>query len=126
VITLQVLFESDCVRHNPEEILRRLVQGSSLNEEGISFIQERALGVLKNRERIDAMIQKFASTWPLEQMAIIDKNILRLGIYEILFEEVPVKVAINEAVELAKTFGSESSPKFVNGVLGSVCAEGKR
>ena len=77
----------------------------------------------KNRENIDRSIHKHAPAWPVDQIAIIDRNILRLAIYEILFDnKVPVKVAINEAIELAKTFGSENSAKFINGVLGSVSA----
>ena len=122
-IALQTLFEVDCTGHNHEEILGRLLEISSLPEEMANFTSELASKVLENKERIDDIIQKFAPAWPLEQMARVDKNILRLGIYEILFNTVPVKVAINEAVELAKTFGSDSSPKFVNGVLGSVYKE---
>lgn len=122
-IALQALFEVDCTEHNPKEILERLLESSSLPEEVANFTSELALKVLENKGRIDGIIRKFAPAWPLEQIAMVDKNILRLGIYEILFNAVPVKVAINEAVELAKTFGSDSSPKFVNGVLGSVYKE---
>jgi N utilization substance protein B len=75
--------------------------------------------VLENKGRLDELIARFAPAWPLDQIAIVDRNILRLGICEIIFDLVPVKVAINEAVELAKTYGGESSSKFVNGVLGS-------
>jgi N utilization substance protein B len=78
-------------------------------------------GVMANRERIDQTIRETAPAWPLEQVAAIDRNILRLAIYEILIDnKVPMRAAINEAVELAKEFGGETSPKFVNGVLGSV------
>jgi len=77
--------------------------------------------VLEHQEEIDAVIRQKAPAWPLEQVAVIDRNILRLAIYEILIDNrVPVRAAINEAVELAKSFGGESSPKFINGVLGSV------
>jgi N utilization substance protein B len=123
VVTLQVLFESDCVNHDLEEIINRQLKDTTLNDEGVSFIRERALGVREDKPRIDAIICRFAPAWPLEQIAIVDRNILRIAIYEILRDKVPVKVAINEAVELAKTFGSESSPKFVNGVLGAFYAE---
>jgi N utilization substance protein B len=84
-------------------------------------------GTIRHRDEIDRYVQKFAPAWPVEQIAMIDRNILRLAIFEILFDnEVPVKVAVSEAVELAKTFGSESSAKFVNGVLGSVSALASR
>jgi len=122
-IALQTLFEVNCTGHDPKETLERLLESASLPEEVANFTSELALKVLENKGHIDDIIQKFAPAWPLEQIAMVDKNILRLGIYEILFNAVPVKVAINEAVELAKTFGSDSSPKFVNGVLGSVYKE---
>jgi len=90
-------------------------------------ISELMRGVLTNREKIDSTIQTYATAWPVSQLAAIDRNILRLAIFEILLNnKVPVKAAINEAVELAKTFGSENSPKFINGVLGTVCAQSSR
>ena len=123
-VALQVLFEVDRAGHDPEEILGRLVEEISLSEEGALFARELVDGVLKNKERIDSTIQTYAPAWPVAQLAAIDRNILRLAIFEILFNnKVPVKAAINEAVELAKTFGSENSPKFVNGVLGTICAQ---
>lgn len=122
-IALQTLFEIDCTHHNSRESLDRLLEDSSLPEETATFTRELVLKVLENKGIIDELIQRFAPAWPLQQIAIVDRNILRLGIYEILFKVVPAKVAINEAVELAKAFGSDSSPKFVNGVLGSVYAE---
>ena len=82
------------------------------------------LGVLGHQERIDAAVGRYAPEWPVDQIAIIDRNILRIAIYEILLgKDTPIKVAINEAVELAKTFGSDSSGRFVNGVLGTLVAE---
>jgi N utilization substance protein B len=122
-IALQALFEIDCTGHNPEDTLSRLLVDSDLPDEAVPFIKELVTGALENKENIDSMVRRFAAAWPLEQIAIIDRNILRIGIYEILLNKVPPKVAINEAVELAKTFGSDNSPKFVNGVLGSVYAE---
>jgi N utilization substance protein B len=87
------------------------------------FARELVGGVLTNKDRIDNIIQTHAPAWPVAQLATIDRNILRLAIFEILLNnKVPVKAAINEAVELAKTFGSENSPKFINGVLGTVSA----
>ena len=122
-VALQALFEVDCTRHDPEETLGWLWDEEALPEEAASFAREIVLGTLENRTRIDNMIQRFAPQFPIDQIAIIDRNILRIAIYEILQGKVPPKVAINEAVELAKSFGSDSSPKFVNGVLGSVYAE---
>jgi len=122
-IALQVLFEVDCTGHDSTESLDRLLEGSSLPEETATFARELVLKVLENRRIIDELIQRFAPAWPLWQIAMVDRNILRLGVYEILFKVVPAKVAINEAVELAKAFGSDTSSKFINGVLGSVYAE---
>ena len=91
------------------------------------FAHQLVDGVLENKAEIDKIISAFAPNWPIDQMAIVDKNILRVAIYEmVLGGETPPKVAINEAVELAKSFGSDSSPKFVNGVLGSVMATAER
>ena len=123
ITALQALFEIDSVGHNPEFTIGRLVEENSLPEEAASFTRELVQGVLENKKRLDATIQTYAPTWPLEQMAAIDRNILRLAIFEIMINnKVPVKAAINEAVELAKTFGSDNSPKFINGVLGSISA----
>ena len=85
------------------------------------FVHDVINGVLKYQEAIDAYITKYATEWPLDQITIVDRNILRIGVYELIFnDEIPAKVAINEAIEIAKTFGSESSGKFVNGVLGAI------
>ena len=122
-IALQALYEIDSVGHEPEGVLTHLLAKEKLPEENESFIREVVRGVVQRRKKIDQNIQGFAPAWPIEQMPVVDRNILRLAIFEILFDnKVPVKVAINEAVELAKTFGSENSSKFVNGVLGSVSA----
>ena len=110
--------------HDAAEAVERRLEEATLSEEGAAFVRELVDGVLTNRDKIDSMIQTYAPAWPLEQVAIIDRNILRLAIFEILLNnKVPVKAAINEAVELAKNFGSESSPKFINGVLGTVSTQ---
>ena len=91
-----------------------------------SFIRHLVNGVIKNLAKIDQIIAQAAPEWPIDQIAIVDRNVLRLGIFELLFgdyKEVPPKVAINEAIELAKSFGGESSGKFVNGVLGTIYRE---
>ena len=121
VLALQALYEIDSVGHNVEEVIDHLLAIEELSEDSATFIRELVSGVIQNKEKIDRSIQNFAPAWPVEQLPIVDRNILRLATFEILVDnKVPVKVAINEAVELAKTFGSENSPKFVNGVLGSV------
>ena len=124
IIALQTLYEIDCSTHRAEDVLTRLLQEKSLPEEAIEFTQSLVSGTLQNKQNIDNVIQRFAPAFPLEQIAIIDRNILRLAIFEVLFDnKVPIKVAINEAVELAKSFGSDTTPKFLNGVLGSVVAQ---
>ncbi len=121
VIVLQALYESDFVGHDPHEVLTRLAQEKNLTKEAFSFAQELLNGVLKRGEEIDVLIQRFAPAFPVAQLAPIDRNILRLALFELLFHgQAPPKVAINEAVELAKTFGGQGSSRFVNGVLGSV------
>jgi N utilization substance protein B len=121
IAALQALYEADVAGHTPEETLERLIVEGRLAEAGAAFARELVAGVLTNQERIDAIIAKAAPAWPLEQLPPIDRNILRVAIREMLIDNgTPVRAAINEAVELAKTFGSDSSPKFVNGVLGSV------
>jgi len=121
IIALKALYELDSVGHELPEILARLLEENPVPADVAAFVQELVSGVLEHREEIDAVIRQKAPAWPLEQVAVIDRNILRLAIYEILINNrVPVRAAINEAVELAKSFGGESSPKFINGVLGSV------
>jgi len=126
-MALKVLYEVDSARHSADEILDRTLADCGLSDENAQFVREVVSGVSQHRNEIDRNIRKFAPTWPVEQLPVIDRNILRLAIFEILLDNrVPVKVAINEAVELAKAFGSKNSPKFVNGVLGSVSAIANR
>ena len=126
-LALQVLYEVDSVGHDAEGVVNQLLAKGGLSEENADFTRELVSGVIQNKEKIDENIQSLAPLWPLEQIPVVDRNILRLAILEILFDnKVPVKVAINEAVELAKTFGSDNSSRFVNGVLGSVSALASR
>jgi N utilization substance protein B len=126
-IALQALYEIDATRHGSEVVLSRLLMAEELSDANRVFIRELVSRVTEKKGEIDSCIQRFASTWPLAQLPVIDRNVLRLAISEILFDnEVSVKVAINEAVELAKRFGGDNSPKFINGVLGSVAALAKR
>ena len=120
-LALQILYEVDTVGHELEKVVARLLAKKGLSEENAAFTRELASGVIQNKENIDHHIKAFAPAWPIEHTAVVDRNILRVAIFEILFDnKVSLKVAINEAVELAKAFGSDNSPKFVNGVLGSV------
>ena len=120
-ITLKTLYEIDSVSRDHGKVVERYLAEEDLSEENKAFVRELVNGVTDNKTAIDENIRKFAPAWPVEQLAIIDRNILRLAIFEILFDnKVPVKVAVSEAVELAKTFGSKNSAKFVNGVLGTV------
>ena len=121
IVALQVLYEADSVRHNPQEILERRIEEDSLPPLAEEFALDLIDGVLANREEIDKIVSRFAPSWPISQLAMVDRNILSLAIFEMMLgSDTPPKVAINEAVELAKAFGSDSSPRFVNGVLGSV------
>ncbi|MBN2462756.1 MAG: transcription antitermination factor NusB [Dehalococcoidia bacterium] len=120
-IALQALYELDCSTHKPEDILARLLAEKALPDEAADFTGSLVSGVLQHKKNIDDLIRRFAPAFPVNQIAPIDRNILRLAIFEILFDNrVPMKAAINEAVELAKSFGGDTSQKFVNGVLGSV------
>ncbi len=122
-IAVQALYEIDAVGHKPETVLDSLLDKAGLSEENNAFVRDLVKGVLENKDKIDDNLRRFAPAWPVSQIAVIDRNILRLAILEILFDnKVPVKVSINEAVELAKNFGGDNSAKFVNGVLGSVSA----
>lgn len=109
-----------------DKITRNNIEEQGLKEINSGFVTETIDNVFKNFKEINSIIKRLAPEWPIEQITIIDRNILRIGIYEILFskrKDVPPKVAINEAIELAKTFGGNSSRKFVNGVLGSLYEE---
>ena len=120
-LALQVLYEIDSVGHKPDETLERILSKIETSADASDFVTGLVKGVIQNREQLDQNIRDFAPAWPLDQISIIDRNILRLAIFEILHDnKIPVKVAINEAVELAKTFGSNNSSRFINGVLGSV------
>lgn len=124
IVALQALYEIDCTSHAPAVVVEQRLAAAQLPEAGRDFARGLVLGVWKNRERLDALIARYAPEWPVDQIAVIDRNILRIAIYEILMHhDTPTKVAINEAVELAKLFGSDSSSRFVNGVLGSLVAK---
>ncbi len=128
-VAMQSLYEWDFKGKNDAmlaDIVRRNIFEFAPGMDNTSFVSNLVNITIKNRDKIDPLIEKCAPEWPLEQVTIVDRNILRLGICELLFgnyEEVPPKVAINEAIELAKSFGGESSGRFVNGVLGTIYRE---
>ena len=124
ILALQALYEIDCSSHDVDHIVTRYTKEKSLPEEVFQFTRELTKGVLEHKQEIDTIIKRFAPLFPLTQVAIVDRNILRIAIYESVFDnKVPVKATINEAVELAKSYGSDTSSKFINGVLGSVIAD---
>jgi len=124
IVALQALFEMDCVGHQSAAALEQRLVEMPMPEQGIQFARELVQGVTAGIAKLDRLIERYAPEWPVEQIAIIDRNILRIAIYEVLeCAGTPLKVAINEAVELAKQFGSDSSGRFVNGVLGSLVAK---
>jgi len=128
-VVLQSLFEWDARGQHDDEmdkIIERNVKEFAPGMSDVSFMQDLVKGVLAKREEINDIIKAAAPDWPIEKISPVDRNVLRLGLYELLFSdrtEVPAKVAINEAIELAKTFGGETSGRFVNGVLGAVYKE---
>ena len=123
-IAMQSLFLWDFRGKNGKD-LENILNGifnnfaPEFNDQG--FSESLIKGVMKNLKAIDVYITKYATEWPLDQITIVDRNILRIGVYELIFnDDIQAKVAINEAIEIAKAFGSESSGKFVNGVLGAI------
>ena len=118
---LQALYEVDMVGHPPAQVLQDRLAEEPFPDELADFIHRIIFGVFPLREPLDQVIARYAPEWPLDQIAAIDRNILRIATWEFaVLRDTPVKVAINEAVELAKVFGSDSAPRFVNGVLGSL------
>lgn len=128
-VTMQSLYEWDFKERDNSllsEIIECNIEKFAPGLEDTKFIHDLIDGVMSHLSEIDQIIEKAAPQWPINQIALVDRNVLRLGIYELLFgnrDEVPPKVAINESIELAKTFGGESSGKFVNGVLGTIYRE---
>lgn len=120
-LALQVLYELDLTDHKPSEVLQLRLDEEPLDPGLIEFSTQIVQGVYPLFEKLDNFIAQHAPEWPLDQVAVIDRNIIRIALWEFAVSNcTPVKVAINEAVELAKLFGSDSTPRFVNGVLGSL------
>ncbi len=127
-IAMQSLYEWDFYdkKNDLEKIVEKNIEEFGPGLEDKSLIWKIIAGVVDHAKQLDAIIEKAAPEWPINQITIVDRNVLRIGLYELLYsdkEEVPPKVAINEAIELAKSFGGESSGKFINGVLGTVFKE---
>jgi transcription antitermination protein NusB len=121
-LALQALYEIDLTNHTPESVLaRHLEEATQLSPESADFLRELVLGVRTHAPGLDVWIARCAPEWPVEELAVVDRNILRLCLWEFAVSATaPTKVAINEAVELAKQFGSDSAPRFINGVLGTL------
>lgn len=120
-ITLEILYEIDCADRTPQAVLERRVNAEALSTGSGTFVYQMVNGVWEYRDVLDVLIEQYAPEWPVDQMAIIDRNILRMAIYELMVDrDTPLKVVINEAVELAKVYASDSAPRFINGVLGTL------
>ena len=122
-LALKVLFQLEGTGDDPEEVLRYHASESGANEDVTNFARQLVQGVLDNREKLDAILSEASEHWKLDQMAKVDRVILRIAVYEIAIDrKVPTKAAINESIELAKTFSGDDSGRFVNGILGRVAA----
>ncbi len=120
-LALQVLYEVDVANHPPADIYKLRLEETPLTDDLSDFARQIIFGVLPLTTILDQIIAKYAPEWPLDQIAAIDRNILRMALWEFaVYHDTPIKVAINEAVELAKQFGSDSAPRFINGVLGAL------
>lgn len=122
-LALQVLYEFDLTGHLPGVSFENRLAETPLDDNLSSFSKSIIFGVVPIVEKLDALIAQHAPEWPMDQVAVIDRNILRIALWEFAVAEcTPLKVAINEAIELAKLYGSDSTPRFVNGVLGSLAS----
>ena len=120
-VALQALYEIDIAGHPPGQVLQERIEDAELDDNLANFCRAIVLGVVPITAELDGYIAEHAPEWPLEQVAIIDRNIIRIALWEFaIYTKTPIKVAINEAVEMAKSYGSDSTPRFVNGVLGSL------
>ena len=120
-LALQVLYEVDIANHPPADVFKSRLEEAPLTDDLSEFARQIIFGVLPLTTNLDLLIARYAPEWPLDQIAAIDRNILRIALWEFaVLRETPIKVAINEAVELAKLYGSDSAPRFVNGVLGAL------
>lgn len=122
-LALQVLYETDLTGHSPAQVLGERLEESPLENDLAEFSRQIIFGVLSLVGQLDNFIAQHAPEWPLDQVAVVDRNILRIALWEFAAQgSTPIKVAINEAIELSKLYGSDSTPRFVNGVLGSLAS----
>lgn len=121
-LALQALYEVDTAGHPPEQVIQQHLEANeTLGEAAAEFLRRLVLGTVEYAAALDRLIAECAPAWPVDELAVVDRNILRLALWEFAVSgDTPMKVAINEAVELAKRFGSDSAPRFVNGVLGTL------
>lgn len=120
-VALQALYEIDSTGHGVGAVLTNLLEHTSENRRAKGYMTNLVKGVNKHEDKLDAVLQQYAPEWPIGQVAVIDRNILRIALFEMGMEKrTPVGVAIDEAIELAKLFGAENTPRFINGVLGSI------
>lgn len=127
ISALQALYEIDSTHHRAGDVVTHRLEDTPLPPEGETFLRDLVSGIVRHRDQLDSLIQKYAPAWPVAQIAVVDRNILRIALYELSGASgTPPKVAINEAVDLAKLFGSDNSSRFVNGVLGTAVAGGER
>jgi len=127
ISALQALYEIDTTNHRAGDAVQYRLEDTPLPPEGEAFLRDLVSGVMRHREQLDALIHKHAPAWPVSQIAIVDRHFLRIALYEISGASgTPPKVAINEAVDLAKMFGSDNSSRFVNGVLGAAVSASDR
>ncbi|MFV9510790.1 transcription antitermination factor NusB [Tepidibacillus sp. LV47] len=118
---LQILYQIDLTKTEANEAIHTTIDENSIDDHDLEFMEDRIYGVLEHLERIDQKISRYLKGWNIERLANIDRAILRMTVYELMFKkDVPVRVSINEAIELAKTFSTSESSKFINGVLGSM------
>lgn len=120
-MALKALYELDTTAHEPGLVLTNRLADEKLTDDGAAFVRQLVTGVWQHRAELDLLIHRYAPEWPIDQMAVIDRNVLRIAIYEFDIARItPLKVAINEAVEMAKSYGADSAPRFINGVLGAL------
>jgi N utilization substance protein B len=120
-LAMQALFCIDVLKNESDDIIRRLAEMLDLKPDSHAFYLTLIKGVLENRPRIDALIERFSSNWRISRMGCVDRNILRIGAYELLFcPDIPPKVSINEAVDIGKLYGTEESGAFINGILDGI------
>lgn len=123
-LAVQILYQMEMKGAEPREVLGLFWEGQEANEESVKFSTDLVEGIYRNRVEIDQLIERHSLHWKMVRMTVVDRNILRLGVYELLYlHDVPTSVVLNEAIEIAKKFGTEDSSAFINGILDNVAKE---